>query len=312
MQKSVGKKRKKWVKNDFQLLSMASFSLIFLAVFAYLPMFGLVLAFKDGDGVLNIANAILQSDWVGFEKFKEFFLDMDFMNVLWNTIGLNVLSLILTFPAPILFALLINELKNRKFKTAVQTVTFFPQFLSWVIYGGIVLALINMDTGILSQLFVSIGLISETTDIIGEPDYFWAIIILTNLFKGVGWGSVIYLAAICGLDGALYEAADMDGASRWKKMLHITLPGISPTVITYLLLAISGLLNNGVEQILVFQNQLNLDRSEVIDTFVLKYGIRNNMYSYATAVGFFKSVISLVLILGSNFIATRATGEGIL
>lgn len=312
MKGKENKKKTKWVKNDFELVSMASYSIIFLAIFAYLPMFGLILAFKDGDGVLNINNAIFRSDWVWFDNFLEFMRDKDFTNVLWNTLGLNLMSLIFTFPAPIIFALLINEIRSRKFKTAVQTVTFFPQFLSWVIYGGIVLALINMDTGVLSKIFVRLHLISAETDIIAEPKYFWAIVIFTNIFKGVGWGSVIYLAAICGLDSALYEAAELDGANRFQKMLHITLPGILPTVIVYLLLSVSGLLNNGVEQIFVFQNQLNLSASEVIDTFVLKYGIRKNMYSYATAIGFFKSVIALALILSSNLIAKKITGEGII
>lgn len=151
-------------KNGWELLSMVSLSVLFLGVFAYVPMFGIILAFKDGDGVLNLTNAMFQSEWVGFDNFKEFFLDKDFINVLKNTLGLNLLSLLFTFPAPILFAILMNEIKNHKFKTAVQTVTFFPQFLSWVVYGGIILSLINMDTGALSKILVSLNIISETTD----------------------------------------------------------------------------------------------------------------------------------------------------
>lgn len=311
MLRSVKRKGLRIDKNGWELLSMASLSVLFLGVFAYVPMFGIILAFKDGDGVLNLTNAMFQSEWVGFGNFKEFFLDKDFINVLKNTLGLNLLSLLFTFPAPILFAILMNEIKNHKFKTAVQTVTFFPQFLSWVVYGGIILSLINMDTGALSKILVSLNIISETTDIIAEPRYFWAIIILSNILKGVGWGSVIYLAAICGLDKALFEAAEIDGANRFQCVIHITLPGIATTVTVYLLLAISGLLNNGVEQIMVFQNQLNLSASEVIDTFVLKYGIRQNMYSYATAIGLFKSVIGLILIVLANFSVKKITGEGL-
>lgn len=313
MEKATKKKSKISIdKNDWQLLSMAGLSVLFLAVFAYLPMFGLVLAFKDGDGVLNINTAIFRSDWVGFANFKEFMLDKDFVNVLWNTLGLNLTQLIFTFPAPILFAVLLNELKVKKFKTTVQTITFFPQFLSWVVFGGIVLSLINMDTGVISKILVSMHLIGNETDIIAEPKYFWSVIILSNILKSVGWGSVIYLAAICGLDKAQFEAAEIDGANRFQKILHITIPGIASTIIVYLLLSISGLMNNGIEQILVFQNQLNLSASEVIDTFVLKYGIRQNMYSYATAIGFFKSVIALILISGSNFFAKKITGQGLI
>lgn len=305
------KKKRKWTSSDFQLLSMAMLSVIFLAVFAYLPMFGIILAFKDGDGILNVTNAIFKSPWYGLNNFKNFILDKDFLKVLSNTLRLNVVQLLINFPAPIIFALLINELRNSKFKRVIQGITYLPHFLSWVVFGGIVISFINVDTGVLNDILVALRIVEEAVDFRADPQYFTGLIVITSLLKGIGWGSIIYLAAISGIDPGLYEAATIDGANRFHKMIHVTIPSMFPTIILFFLLSISSLLNNGIEHILVFQTQLNLDASEVLDTFVLKYGITLNMYSYATAVGLFKSAISLILLLGSNYLLKKVTGEGI-
>ncbi len=306
------KKKAKFTKAKFEITVMASLGVIFLVVFAYLPMFGLVLAFKDGDHVLNISRAIFASDWVGFDNFRQFLYDKDFLNVLVNTIGLNLLQLAINFPAPILFALLLNEVQNGKCKKAIQAFTYLPHFLSWVSFAGIVFALVNMDTGIVNAALLKLGLVKEAVDFKGDPAYFWGMIVLTSLLKGIGWGSIIYLAALAGVDPTLYEAATMDGANRLHKAIHISIPSIAPTIVLFFIMQLSSLLNNGTEQILAFQTQSNLDRSEVIDTFVLKYGIRKNMYSYASAVGFFKSAISLLLISVSNFVCKKITGQGVI
>lgn len=305
------KKKRKWTSSDFQLLSMAMLSVIFLAVFAYLPMFGIILAFKDGDGILNVTNAIFKSPWYGLNNFKNFILDKDFLKVLSNTLRLNVVQLLINFPAPIIFALLINELRNSKFKRVIQGITYLPHFLSWVVFGGIVISFINVDTGVLNDILVALRIVEEAVDFRADPQYFTGLIVITSLLKGIGWGSIIYLAAISGIDPGLYEAATIDGANRFHKMIHVTIPSMFPTIILFFLLSISSLLNNGIEHILVFQTQLNLDASEVLDTFVLKYGITLNMYSYATAVGLFKSAISLILLLESNYLLKKVTGEGI-
>ncbi len=310
--KEKTKKKFKFTKSKAEVTVMASLGVLFLVVFAYLPMFGLVLAFKDGDNVLNISRAIFRSDWVGFDNFVEFLHDKDFLNVLLNTLGLNLLQLAINFPAPILFALLLNEVRNGKTKRVIQAITYLPHFLSWVIFAGIVFALVNMDTGIINQILLKTGIVKEAVDIKGDPKYFWALIIITSLLKGIGWGSIIYMAALAGVDPTLYEAATMDGANRWHKAVYISIPSIAPTIVLFFILQISSLLNNGTEQILAFQTQSNLDRSEVIDTFVLKYGIRKNMYSYASAVGFFKSVIALILIASSNFVSKKITGQGVI
>jgi putative aldouronate transport system permease protein len=305
-----GVKRKSWNRTSFELLSMVLPGLIFVGIFCYLPMFGIILAFKDGDGSLNIMAAMFNSKWNGFDNFKAFFEDPDFLNVMLNTLGLNCLMMLINFPAPIIFAILLSELPWQKWRKFVQTVTYFPYFLSWITYGGIVLALINSD-GIVNDVLMATGAISNPVDF-SSSAWFWPLIIITSLLKGLGWGSIIYIAAIAGIDPQLYEASRMDGANRWYRITHITLPMIAPTIVLFLILSISGILNNGFDQIWVFQNQTNLARSEVLDTFVYKYGVITQQYSFTTAVGLFKSVVSVILLTVGNAIAKKVTGSGII
>ena len=297
-------------KSSTQLSWMVMLGVFFIAVFAYLPMFGLILAFKSGDGYLNIMDAIFESEWIGFENFKMFFIDPDFKNVMLNTLGLNILQLCINFPAPILFAILLSELPFKRIKKAVQTITYFPYFLSWITYGGIILALINSD-GIVNTILLKSGAVTEPVNF-GEAAWFWPTIIITSLLKGLGWGSIIYVAAIAGIDPQLYEAADMDGANRFHRIFKITIPSIAPTIILFFILSVSGILNNGFDHIWVFQNQINLARSGVLDTFIYKYGAVNLQYSYTTAVGFFKSIVAIVLLGLGNFVAKKTTGSGII
>lgn len=304
------KKRRRWDSNDIVLFAMASLSVVFLAVFAYAPLYGLALALKEGDGWLNISKAISVAPWNGLDNFKAFFEDPDFWGILWNTLGLNILQLMINFPCPIIFAVLTAELISDKFKKFVQTVTFFPHFISWAVYGGIFLSLFALDTG-LPALLQKAGLVSEKPNILGDPSYFWGIIIGTSLLKGMGWGSVIYVAAIAAIPTELYEAAKMDGANRFHKIFYITIPSIAPTITLFFILSISGLLNNGIEHLLVFQNTSNLERSEVLDTYIYKYGIPNFRYSYATAIGLLKSIISLLLLVSGNWVCKKISGKGI-
>lgn len=305
-----GEKKKTWTRSAIELLVMVIPGLIFVAVFAYLPMFGIILAFKDGDGQLNVLEAMMNSPWVGLDNFLMFFEDPDFKDVMLNTLGLNSIMLCINFPAPIIFAILLSEMPFLKIRKAIQTVTYFPYFLSWITYGGIILALINSD-GIINNILMSLHVISSPLDIAGDPTFFWPLIIITSLLKGIGWGSIIYVAAIAGIDPQLFEAAKMDGATRWHRITKITIPMIAPTIVLFLILSISGILNNGFDHIWVFQNLTNLERSEVLDTFIYKYGVVTQQYSYTTAVGLFKSVISIVLLTVGNFVAKRLTGKGI-
>ncbi len=304
--------RKKWTSRDITLLVMAGLSVVFLLIFAYAPMFGVVLAFKDGDYKLNLLGAITDAPWCGFDNFKAFLLDPNFVDAIVNTICLNLIMLVINFPAPILFALLINEVRSAHYKKTVQTITNFPHFISWVIFGGLVIALTDMSTGIFNPILNALGLSSEENPVnLQGAEYFWATIIITSLIKGVGWGSIVYIAAISGLDADMYEAAELDGANRLQKAIYITLPGIAPTITVFLLLSISGMLSNSFDQFYILQNSLNLSRSEVLTTYIYKTGLSQRRYSYASALGLFNSVVSVVLLVLSNFISKRATGRGI-
>ncbi len=303
---------KKWVVRDYVLFAMASLSVIFLAVFSYAPMFGLVLAFKDGDYKLNLLSAITQADWNGFDNFKAFLSDPNFVDAMVNTLGLNLIMLLINFPAPIIFALMINEVRKHRYKATIQTITNFPHFISWVIFGGMMIALTDMSTGIFNPIMNVLGLSSEKNPVnLQGAEYFWPTIIISSLIKGTGWGSIVYVAAIAGLDGTMYEAAELDGANRFQKMLYITLPGIAPTITVFLLLRVSDMLSSSFDQFYILQNSLNLSRSEVLTTYIYKTGLSQRRYSYASALGLFNSVISVILLLVSNFISKKTTGRGI-
>ncbi|HBF68796.1 MAG TPA: protein lplB [Firmicutes bacterium] len=303
------RKQKRWTRSNIELLLMVSLGVIFIAVFAYLPMFGIILAFKDGDYQLDILEAMFSSDWNGINNFKEFFEDPEFAHVMLNTLGLNTLQLCINFPAPIIFAILLSELPMKKIKKVIQTITYFPYFLSWITYGGIILALINSE-GIINQILLSTHIVSDPIQF-GEAQFFWPTIIITSLLKGLGWGSIIYIAAISGIDPQLYEAGKMDGANRWHRIIHITIPSIAPTIVLFFILSLSGILNNGFDHIWVFQNAINTSTSEVLDTFVYKYGVVSQRYSYSTAVGLFKSVVSIILLGLGNLVCKKITGNGV-
>ena len=299
-------------ENSFILLAMAMIGIVVVFVFHYLPMFGVILAFKDGDYELNILNALLKSPFNGFDNFTEFLKHPAFLDVLLNTLGLNLLMLLINFPIPIVFALLLNEVKNKVGKTSVLIICNLNHFLSWGCFGGIINALTDGVTGIMNPVLYSLGIGSYSNPInLQSADYFWGTMIISSILKGTGWGSIIYLAAITSIDPSLYESAELDGAGRWGKMWHISLPCIMPTVTVFLLLNISGLLNNSFDQFYVFQNPLNLDRSEVLATYIYKQGIVERRYSYTAALNLLNSVVSIVLLFTSNKISSKATGRGL-
>jgi putative aldouronate transport system permease protein len=281
--------------------------IIFLFIFAYIPMYGILIAFKDYDMFLGVT----ESPWIGFAHFREFFVDPNFAQVLRNTLAINSLGLLFGFPAPILFALLLNEITSSKFRRFVQTISYLPHFVSWVVFGGLIITLLSPTNGILNYLLVSMGIISEPIHFLAEADNFWAILVSGEVLKGLGWGAIIYIAAIAGVDPELYEAATIDGAGRGQKMWYVTLPSIMGTVVIMLIFAISAILNTGFEQILVLQNALNLDTSETIDTYVYKTGLQQMRYSYSTAVGLAKSIVAIILLLGANYVSKKITDKGL-
>lgn len=310
--KSITKTHKKWKLNEIDLYIMAWFGVLFLIVFSYIPMCGVILAFKDADRVLNIQKALFNAEWVGFENFKEFLTDQKFRDVLLNTIGLNTLMLLINFPAPIIFALLMNEVRIKQVKNSIHTITSFPHFISWIIFGGIFISLTDMTTGVVNPALELLGLSSESNPVdLRLSQYFWTEMILISLIKGVGWGSIVYMAAIAGVGQEIYEAAKIDGANRLQVAAKITLPLIAPTITVFLLLNISRLLGNSFEQFYSLQTTANLERSEVLTTYLYSTGFGRRKYSYAAAMGLFDSIISLLLLIISNFISKKSTGRGL-
>ena len=296
---------------NWQIFIMAMAGVAFLFVFSYIPMIGILIGFKDLDYTLNVMKDLQTKPFVGLENFIKFVQDAQFKNVMMNTICLNVLELVITFPIPILFALLLNELRSSKFRRVVQTCTYFPYFISWVVYGGIVLAFLSSDGGFINNILLQLGLIDNSITFMSNPDYFYAIVIVSSAIKGTGWGSVIYVAAITGVDPQIYEAARIDGANRLQMARSVTLPSIASTITVLLLLAISGLLKSGFDRIYMLQNPLNLSRSEVLDTYIYKIGISQRRFSFTTAVGVFKSIVAVVLLTGGHLISKKCTGRGL-
>lgn len=301
-----GKWRRFFSGDQFQMQSMIWPGLILCFIFSYIPMYGIIIAFKD----YNILSSVTGAEWVGLKYFREFFNDPALSNVLRNTLALNGLALLFSFPAPILLALFINEIKNVKFKKTVQTISYLPHFLSWVIFGGIVMEML-MPNGVVSVLLYKLGILSEPINFMAKGEYFYAIYTIISIIKSVGFGSILYVAAITGIDQELYEAATVDGCGRFQKMWYITIPCISGTIVIMLIFQISSILNTGYEQIILLQNSLNLAYSETLDTYVYKIGIAQSRYSYAAAVGLLKSILSVSLMLIANQTSKKALGRGL-
>lgn len=297
-------------RDQLSLQSMIIPGILFILIFTFIPLYGVIIAFKDYNIITGI-QGIFSSEWVGLANFKEFISDINFWNMLRNTLGINLLGLCITFPVTILFALFLNELTFPRFKKLTQTITYLPHFISWSIFGGLIINILSPSNGVLNYLLVNFGIISEPVHFLAEKDYFWLLAVLTNLVKELGWGAILYLAAIASIDQEMYEAAYMDGASRFRRIWHITLPAITGTIVILLVFSISNILNSGFDQFFVLQNPLNIDASEVIDTYVYKVGLREFRMEYATAVGLMKTVIALFLLYLANFIAKKITGKGI-
>lgn len=297
-------------RTQLELKTMLWPAIILIIVFDFFPMYGLLMAFKAYDPISGI-KGIFTSQWNNFDNFMTIFHHFQFWSVVKNTLGINLLGSLIGIPATVIFALLLNEIRSPKFKSLIQTITYMPHFLSWVIFGGLFITLLNPDGGIVNYLLLKLGLISEPILFLGEPKYFWGIAIGTNLLKEIGWGAILYLAAMAGIDQSLYEAAAIDGAGRLKRMWHITLPGILPTLMILIIFAVSGMLNNNFTQIYVFQNSLNIPTSQVIDTFVYQQGLKQFQFASATAIGLMKAVFAFALLLGANYLSKKLTKSGL-
>lgn len=278
---------------------------LYFIIFKYVPMFGLVMAFEDYKPHLGFMN----SPWVGMKHFERFFSEPQFWMLFRNTILLAIYNLVFFFPLPIVLALMLNEVRIGIFKRFAQTLLYLPHFVSWVVAVGIFYVLFTTEGGVVNELIQKIGI--EKIPFMLSEDWFRPMIISQSIWKDAGWGTIIFLAALSGVDLQLYEAARMDGAGRWRQLWHITLPAIRSTIVILFILRLGSFLDTGFEHIFLMLNSMNREVGEVFDTFVYMKGLTQGQYSYSAAVGMFKSLVGLVLVLGSNWIAKKFGEEGV-
>lgn len=298
MQKSSLKKR---ISKSKTLYFMIIPCMIYTFIFSYYPLTGWIMAFQN----FRPAKGYWGSKFVGFDQFKFLFGDMEFWRAFRNTVAMSMMNLVFGFVFAIVFALLLNEIRSSGYKRVTQTVSYLPHFLSWVIVCALVRAMLASD-GAVNNILLKLHLTDKPLLFLNEPNYFWWLVTFANVWKEMGWNSIIYIAAISGIDPALYEAAELDGAGRFRRMWHVTLPGIRSTIVVLLIMNLGSILNAGFEvQYLLGQNGLLIDVSQTIDIFVLKYGISKQQYGVATAAGMFKSIVAIILLAAANFAAKK-------
>lgn len=300
-------------QNTWERLKSQSFyqamvwpGIIFMIIFNFIPLYGIIIAFKDYSVLDTISNA----EWVGLQYFREFFSDSMFWTVMKNTLGISFFKLIIGFPAAIIVAVLINEIVNVRLKKLVQTISYLPHFLSWVILGGMFISWLS-DTGLVNNVLIDFGAIQQPIRFLTDPNKYWAIAVISDIWKEVGWNTILYIAAMTGINPALYEAAKIDGASKIKQIIHVTIPSIRHIIALTFVLSVGGLLGSNLDQTLVLQNPVNYQTSEVINSFVYKMGIQQGDFSYATAIGLFVSVISLILVVGSHLFTKKISDQSV-
>ena len=311
IKKNIDKKRsvviRKDIKRNWLLYLMVLPVLAYYVVFCYLPMTGILMAFKDF--TMTMGNSffenLIESEWVGLRYFREFFTSMYFGRIMLNTFKIGFASLIFGFPAPIILALLINELRAKRYKKTIQTVTYLPHFISIVVVCGMIRSFTASD-GVISQIIANITN-TEPVTMLNYPNLFVPIYVISGIWSEMGWGSIIYLSALTAINSELYEAARIDGAGRWKQTLHVTLPGILPTIMIMFILRMGRILGVGYEKIILLYNDMTKQTAEVISTYVYQRGLVNREYGFSTAVGLFNSVINIVFLVAVNSISKRVT-----
>nr|WP_240941616.1 ABC transporter permease subunit [Paenibacillus sp. HB172176] len=285
--------------------------MLFVFVFNYLPMFGILMAFKQYS-ISSGIKGIFTSEWVGLKYFEEFVGAYNFNQIVTNTLAISLLKLVFTFPVPILLAIMLNEVRTQLFKRFVQTVSYFPHFISWIVVSGLLVIFLSGNSGIVNDLLKGIGVADKSLPFLSSPNYFWGLAVTTAMWKEAGWWAIIFLAAISGLNPALYDAAEIDGAGRLRRIWHITLPGIRGTIVVVLILAVGSLLGGGLvgsnfEQSYLLGNVMNSEKSEILQTYAFKMGLAQGRYAYATAIDLLQSIIAIILVFGSNFLSKKIT-----
>ena len=294
--------RKTIARQKYLILMVITF-VVWVIIFRYVPLWGWLMAFQD----YKPWKSITDQQWVGLKQFIELFKDVDFYRSMRNTLAMSFLGLAFGFPIPIMLALLINEIKHPRFKRTVQTISYLPHFVSWVVIASIVFRVLS-PLGIVNEVLIRLGIIDNAIAFMGEPAYFWWIVVFTDLWKEMGWNSIVYLAAMAGVSPELHEAAIIDGAGRFKRMWYVTIPGIMPTIVVLLVLSIGNIINIGFERQFLLRTASTRDVADVIDLYILNYGIGTGRFSFGTAAGVFKSVVSLSLLTIANWLSRRTTG----
>lgn len=280
---------------------------LFVFIFSYMPMYGIILAFKE----YKIKSGIMFSSWIGMENFTRFFGRSVAANVVLNTLFIGVTQLLITFPIPIILALLMNELRSKKFKKLTQTVIYLPHFISWIIMYSLLFSLFSVTSGLVNKILMSMGL--GAINMLSDPDMFYGMLYGTSIWKEAGWGTIIYMAAITGVDQELYEASYVDGANRWQQCLHITLPAIAFSITTMLILNVGSVMGSNFDQIMNLRTDATSQTvAQVIDTYVYDMGVSKGQYDLSTAIGLFQQVINCILLFTSNYVVKRMSGEGFL
>ena len=299
------KKRKVRIKTLIALYLLVSPMVILLFIFKYIPMYGVIIAFKD----FSVYKGILGSDWVGFKHFEYFLTDEKFWQVMRNTIIINCYDIIFGFTAPIIFALLANEIYQKTFKRVVQTISYLPHFLSWIVVAGIFYQFLSPETGMFNRFLGLFGI--EPIYFMTEPSIFRGILVFADIWKNVGWSAILYFAVIAGIDSHLYDAAWIDGAGRFRQVFVITLPHMMPMITLLFLLRLAHIFGIGFDRVFLMQNPLVYDVSDVISTYVYRLGLEQAQYSLTTAIGLTESVLGFVLLIGSNWLSKRISGMGL-
>ena len=301
----MGRKNKVLLNWDWRLYSLIVLPVLYYLIFKYGPMVGNIIAFRK----FVPGGSWLGNKWIGLKYFKMFINDPNFWQIFRNTLRISFASLIFGFPAPIIFALLLNEISSNKFKRAVQTISYMPHFLSIVVVAGMIMDILSPSGGFINQVIIKIT--GKPIPFMQESKYFTGIYVVSGIWQHLGWGAIIYLAALTGINPALYEAADIDGANGWQKIIYITLPGMFSTIIVMFILNIGNLLNVGFEKVFLLYNPAIYDKADVLSTYLFRMAMQMNSFSYATAIGLFNSIIGLVLIFSANQLSKKVLGSAL-
>ena len=290
------------LKKDWQLWAMILPALAYIIIFCYVPMYGIQLAFRKYD----FSKGLTGGDWVGFKYFIQYFESPMFWTTLRNTFVISFFTLVCGFPAPILLALVVNSLRQKKLRRVVQTAVYMPYFISTVVMVAILQILLSPSTGVVSNFLKSLHIIPQSINLLGTPSAFVPVYVLSGIWQSAGWNSIIFIAALASVDGQLYDAAKVDGANRWQQVIHVELPAIVPTIVILLIMNMGRVLSVGFEKVFLMQNDLNLSVSEVISTYVFNIGVQSGQFSFGSAVGLFNTVINFAFLMIANMVSKKA------